>query len=231
MTPDVSARDRSDAKRDAGVRAASLVESGMILGLGTGSTAGFAVEAIARRLERGELRDIVGIPTSKRTREHAEALSVPLSTLDEHPDVDLMIDGADEIDPQGQLIKGGGGALLWEKMVATASKKLVIVADPTKLVDQLGLTCPLPVEVVTFGWRAHIDPIRELGGDAVRRVGPDGSPFVTDEGHFILDCRFARGIDDPFGLERALRHRPGVVVTGLFLDMAPDVIIGTSGPG
>ncbi len=216
-------------KRDAAERAVQLVCSGMVLGLGTGSTAKFAVEAIGRRLASGELEALTAVPTSNQTRDLARSLGIPLTTLDEHPVVDLTIDGADEIDPAENLIKGGGGALLREKIVATASRKLVIVADETKLVERLGASFPLPIEVVRFGWKAHAAPLRELGAEPELRRNAAGSPYETDEGHYILDCRFAGGIPDPALVERTLRSRPGVVETGLFLGMSPEVIVGRSG--
>jgi ribose 5-phosphate isomerase A len=220
--------DRDRAKRRAALQAASRVESGMIVGLGTGSTAWFAVEEIGRRLQAGELSDVAGIPTSRATRDHAAALGIPLTTLEAHPEVDLTIDGADEVDPEGNLIKGHGGALLWEKIVASASRRLVIVVDPAKQVRRLGTTRALPVEVVAFGWTTHEPAIRALGATATLRRTPSGGPFVTDEGHYIVDCTFPGGIADLEAVERALKRRPGVVETGLFLGFRPEVIVGTA---
>jgi ribose 5-phosphate isomerase A len=217
---------QTEAKRRAGVEAAGRVESGMIVGLGTGSTAVFAVEEIGRRLGAGQLARIVGVPTSVATERLASGLGIPLGTLEEHPVVDLTIDGADEVDPDGQLIKGLGGALLREKMVATASRRMVIVVDASKLVDRLGTRAPLPVEVVTFAAGAHTGAIRALGAEPELRRTPTGQPYRTDEGHVILDCRFAGGIADPRAVQAALRARPGVVETGLFLDLRPEVIVG-----
>ncbi len=214
------------AKRDAALRAVDFVESGMIVGLGTGSTAALVVEEIARRLSDGALRDIVGVPTSNATHQQALLHGVPLTTLDDAPAVDLTIDGADEVDPDGNLIKGLGGALLREKMVASASKMLVIVVDESKLVPRLGTRAPLPVEVVSFGAGSHDAALRALGAVPTLRVGDDGKPYTTDEGHRIIDCRFASGIEDPTALERALRERAGIVGTGLFLGMSPEVIVG-----
>jgi ribose 5-phosphate isomerase A len=215
-----------DAKRRAAVEAVDRVESGMVVGLGTGSTARLAVEEIGRRLEAGRLVDLVGIPTSMATHQQALLCGIPVGTLEDHPVVDLTIDGADEVDPDGQLIKGMGGALLREKIVATASERMVIVVDPSKLVTRLGTRSPLPVEVVTFGAGAHADAIRSLGADPhIRRTG-DGELFRSDEGHLIVDCRFPAGIGDPHAVHAALRARPGVVETGLFLDLRPEVIVG-----
>lgn len=216
-------------KRDAAEAAVERVSSGMVLGLGTGSTAVYAVEAIGRRHAEGALRDIVGIPTSRETEALARRLGIPLTTLDEHPRVDLTIDGADEVDPAGNLIKGGGGALLWEKIVAAATRRYVIVVDESKLVDRLGARFPLPVEVMPFGWRTHLEPIRALGAEPTRREDASGAPFATDGGHYILDCRFQGGMTDPHEADRVLHSRPGVVETGLFLDMHPEVIVGRGG--
>ena len=211
-------------KRQAAERAVELVEDGMRLGLGTGSTARLVLEALAARRSRGELSDVVGVPTSVDTRDHAERLGIPLATLDEVPRLDLTLDGADEVDPGLELIKGLGGALLWEKIVASATERLVIVVDESKLVDRLGTRSPLPVEVVPFGWRTVVPAIEALGGEpALRRS--DGDPFVTDGGHYILDCGFAGGIEDPAGLEDALRRWPAVVETGLFIGMAATVVV------
>jgi len=218
----------AEAKRQAALRAVARVQSGMVLGLGTGSTARFAVEEIGRRLGAGELRDIVGVPTSLATRELATRVGIPLTTLNDHPALDLTIDGADEVDPDGNLIKGHGAALLWEKIVAGASKKLVIVVDPGKLVKRLGTKCALPVEVVRFGWRTHEAAIRALGADPQLKRGPDGQPVSTDEGHYLIHCAFPGGIADPPAVDLTLKRRPGVVETGLFLGFHPEVIVGTA---
>jgi len=215
-----------EAKRQAALEAVSHIESGMVVGLGTGSTAALMLEELARQLGAGELRDIVGIPTSNATHQHAVLLGVPLGTLEDHPVVDLTVDGADEVDPDGELIKGMGGALLREKIVATASRRLVIAVDESKLVPRLGTRSPLPVEVVAFGAGTQLGALRALGADPVIRKGPDGLPFRTDEGHLLIECRFADGISSPATVARVLRARPGVVETGLFLGMHPTVIVG-----
>ena len=220
--------DPSELKRQAAGRAVELVEPGMRLGLGTGSTARLVLEALAARRQRGELEDIVGVPTSTDTREHARQLGIPLTTLDEEIRLDMTLDGADEVDPGLDLIKGLGGALLWEKIVAAATDRLVIVVDESKLVDRLGTTSPVPVEVVPFGWRTLLDPIDALGGEAALRRGADDEPFVTDGGHYILDCRFPAGLEDPHALQDRLRSWPAVVESGLFLDMADTVVVGTA---
>jgi len=216
---------RAAAKRDAAVRAVDAVQPGMVVGLGTGSTAAFAIEEVGRRLAGGLLRDIVGIPTSNASHRLALECGVPLSTLERHPEVDVTIDGADEIDPAGRVLKGGGGALLREKIVATRSARWILVIDPTKLVPRLGARYPLPVEVVTFGWQGHFDALRALGAEPALRSGGE-HPFVTDEGHYLIDARFPNGIADPDAVHRTLRARPGVVDTGLFLGLTSDVIVG-----
>jgi ribose 5-phosphate isomerase A len=206
-------------------RGASLVESGMVLGLGSGSTATLAVQAIGRRLCEGGLRNVVGVPSSSAIAAVARESGVPLTTLEAHPVLDLDLDGADEVDPNLNLIKGLGGALLWEKVVAAASRRVVIFVDESKLVDRLGTKARLPVEVIPFGWRTHLAFIESLGGKPELRTMPDGRPFVTDEGNYILHCRFD-GIADPAALDAKLLTRAGVVGTGLFLGIAHQVIIG-----
>jgi ribose 5-phosphate isomerase A len=213
-------------KRDAAVRAVDLVRPGMVVGLGSGSTARLALEEIARRLAEGSLRQVVGVPTSLATAELARARGVPLADLDERPVLDLTIDGADEVGPGGQLLKGGGGALVREKVVAAASRRLVIAVDESKQVDRLGRRQPLPVAVTPFGWSTHLDAVRALGGDPALRRDAAGRPYASDEGLYILDCRFPDGIAEPAAVERTLKARPGVVDTGLFLGFAPEVIVG-----
>ena len=217
---------QDEQKRQAAERAVELVEDGMKLGLGTGSTARRVLEALAARREKGELADIVGVPTSTATESYARELGIPLATLDDVTRLDLTLDGADEVDGRLDLIKGLGGALLWEKIVAAATDRLVIVVDESKLVDRLGTTAPLPVEVVPFGWRTLLEPVRALGAEPTLRLNDDGSPFTTDGGHNILDCRFEGGIEDAEAVESRLTRRPGVVETGLFLGMAETVVVG-----
>lgn len=219
--------DTEALKRAAAERAAEWIRDGMTLGLGTGSTVRHLLDVIAERRAAGEWRGVVGVPTSEDTAERSRRLGIPLATLDERPRVDLTIDGADEVDPQLNLIKGLGGALLWEKIVATASRRLVILADGSKLVPRLGTKAPLPIEVVPFGWRSHLEFIRTLHGEPTLRTAGDGKPYVTDEGNYILDSRF-EGIANPAALERALLTSAGIVGTGLFLGMVEQVIIGTA---
>ena len=216
-------------KRAAAERAAALATDGMRLGLGTGSTAAHFVTLLGERV-RGGLR-IVGVPTSEATRGQAEREGIPLTTLDETPELDLTVDGADEIDDELHLIKGGGGALLREKIVAAASRRMIVIADGSKWVMRLG-RFPLPIEVVPFGLRATERAVqaavRKAGCDGELRLrrGAKGEPFVTDGGHYILDAHLGH-IDDPRALAAALAAVPGVVEHGLFLGLATGAILAT----
>lgn len=203
-------------KELAGRAAAQLVRDADVVGLGTGSTAYFTVLALGERVKTG--LKIVGIPTSNATAELARAVGIPLSTLDQHPVIDIDIDGADEIDPQLRLIKGGGGALLREKVIAAASKKMVVIADSSKLSPALG-KFPLPVEVIDFARTVVERKIATLGASVKWRTRPDGSPYLTDNGNPILDCSFGK-IADPPALARVLSDLPGVVEHGLFIGLA-----------
>ncbi len=222
----MNADRQNDAKQRAALQAVDLVVSGMVLGLGSGSTAVLVVDELGRRLRDGRLSDIVGVPTSRATHERAVRAGVPVTDLDSRPVLDLSIDGADEVDPEGNLIKGLGAALLREKIVATASRHLAIVVDASKLVERLGTRAPLPVEVVPFGHRSHDALFAELGGRPLLRVTTSGAPLVTDEGHWIIDVRFDGGIAAPDEVARRLKLHPGIVETGLFLGMRPTVIVG-----
>lgn len=197
----------------------------MKLGLGTGSTARHVVELLAERQQRGELRNIVGVPTSQQTAKQAIDLGIKITTLNDTPELDLGIDGADEVDSDLNLIKGLGGALLWEKIVAAACARLVIVVDDSKLVKRLGTRGPLPVEVVPFGWSTQLRAVQNLGARAILRRNRDGSAFITDGGHHIIDCAFADGIENPHELDAKLHLRPGIVETGLFLGMTAAVVV------
>lgn len=223
-----AAADRDAQKRAAAAQAVALIESGMRVGLGTGSTARHVVDLLGEALRQGVVRDVVGVPTSRATEEQARSLGIPLSTLDETTSLDLTIDGTDEVDPSLDLIKGLGGALLWEKIVARASDRLIVVADDSKEVARLGSRAPLPVEVVPFGWRTHLDALVGAGGKPVLRTTGDDVPFVSDGGHYIIDLHFADGITDAAALETTLRARAGVVETGLFIGMATAVMIATA---
>jgi ribose 5-phosphate isomerase A len=216
---------RDEQKRQAAEAAVAEVEDGMVLGLGTGSTAELAIEALAARVAAG-LR-VVGLPTSERTAALARRLGVPLADFATHPRIDLTIDGADEVEPGSlALIKGRGGALLREKIVAAASRRMLVVVDQAKLVDHLGRG-PLPVEVVAFGWQATLARLEALGVRPSLRRAPDGNSFVTDGGNHVADCG-AGAIADPEALDHRLRAIVGVVETGLFLGLATRVVAATS---
>lgn len=212
---------KSDQEKEAAARASlQFVKDGQIVGLGTGSTAAYFIKLLADEVKRG-LR-IRGIPTSVRSGELAASLGIPLTTLDECQEIAVTVDGADEVDPQLRLIKGGGGAMLREKIVASATRQLVIVADATKQVPVLG-RFPLPVEVIRFAQALVTKEIAALGAQVSVRMGADGKPFVTDENNHILDCRFGQ-IPDADRLARQLSDMPGVVEHGLFIGMASVVL-------
>jgi ribose 5-phosphate isomerase A len=216
--------DRDALKRAAAEAAVELVQDGMVVGLGTGSTAAFAVEALARRHRQG-LR-FVGIPTSERTAAQARAAGIPLSSFAEHRQIDLTIDGADEVERGTlNLIKGLGGALLREKIVANASRRLAIVVDGAKLVDRLGTHAPVPVEVVAFGLDVTRASLEVFAAEVRPRLSPSGEPFVTDGGNRILDCGFGGPIADPARLEDRIRRIVGVVESGLFIGRADPVFV------
>jgi ribose 5-phosphate isomerase A len=224
----VGGTQADDLKRAAAVRAADWVESGMTLGLGTGSTIRFLLEELADRMKGGRLAEIRGVPTSEDTARRSRELGIPLLTLEEAGNLDLTIDGADEVDPERRLIKGLGGALLREKIVAAASRRLVIIVDSSKIVQRLGTRSPLPVEVEPFGGRVHEPFFRDVGATPELRLDADGNPFRTDGGHLIYDCYFPEGIADPEDLERRLDSRPGIIESGLFLGMASHVVVARS---
>jgi ribose 5-phosphate isomerase A len=219
-----SLEDARDAlKRQAAESAVALVQDGMIVGLGTGSTAAFAIEALARRHRRG-LR-FVGIPTSERTAAWAVAAGIPLTSFAVHQEIDLTIDGADEVERGTcNLIKGLGGALLHEKIVAAASRQLAIIVDGAKLVDRLGTHAPVPVEVVEFGLQPTWAALEALGASVRPRHSSTGDPFVTDSGNRILDCQFD-SIPDPTQLEERIGRVVGVVESGLFINRADWVFV------
>ncbi|PYX50955.1 MAG: ribose 5-phosphate isomerase A [Acidobacteria bacterium] len=211
----------NDQEKEAAARASlKYVKEGQVVGLGTGSTAAFFIRLLAEQVKNG-LR-IRGIPTSVRSREMAEELGIPLTTLDECQEIAVTVDGADEVDPQLRLIKGGGGAMLREKIVASATKQLVIVADASKQVSVLG-KFPLPVEVIQFAQALVAKRITKLGAQVSVRKAADGNPYVTDEKNHILDCHFGK-IPDADGLARELSEMPGVVEHGLFIGMASVVL-------
>ena len=209
-------------KERAAQHAATLVQDGMLIGLGTGSTAFVLLEALAARTRQG--LHFTGIPTSEATAAHARQLGIPLASLDDGLRPDMTIDGADEVDPRLDLIKGFGGALLREKIVATAAAQLVIIVDESKIVERLGSRNTVPVEVVTFGWVPTAVALRALGGTVERRMAGD-RPFLTDSGNYLLDCHFGP-IDRPAALGAQIKALTGVVDHGLFLGMAGTVIVG-----
>jgi ribose 5-phosphate isomerase A len=214
-------------KKAAAEKAVERVKSGMVLGLGTGSSAKYAVIKIGELWQAGALTGIVGIPTSEGTVTLANQYGLPLATLDEYPLIDLAIDGADEIDPQLNLIKGLGGALLREKMIESATRHFIVVADSSKRVEKLGTRAPVPVEVVQFCWKTSARWLESLGCTPAIRGG-EAHPYITDNGNYILDCRFPNGIDEPIELAATLKERPGVVEHGLFLGLAAEAIVATT---
>ena len=215
---------KDELKRQAAWRAVEFATAGMVLGLGHGSTTAFAVERIAELRRDGGLPGIVCIPCSKEVARQAEGLGLPLTTLDDHPSIDLTIDGADEVDGAMDLIKGGGGALLREKIVADASTREIIIVDASKMSARLGTRFALPVEVVPFGWRVEAAALESLGAHVLRRGGDD--PFLSDQGNYILDCDFGP-IESPAELAKRLDARPGIVAHGLFVDLATDLVVAS----
>jgi ribose 5-phosphate isomerase A len=221
----MDALEQNQWKKAAAEAAAKLVEDGMVVGLGTGSTAAYFVAALGWRVAGANLR-ITGIPTSEHTGEQARSLKIPLTSFAEHNRIDLTVDGADEIEKETlYLIKGHGGALLREKIVAAASKRMIVIADETKLSARLGSLVTVPVEVVQFGWQATQRRLRELSGNPTLRLGKDGQPYVTDGGHYIIDCAFGP-MENPKDTAHHLDHVVGAVEHGLFLNYAREVFVG-----
>ena len=210
----------------AATAATAMIGDGHIVGLGSGSTASIALNILAQRVREG-LR-IIGIATSKKTEKDARRLGIPLSTLAEHARIDVTLDGADEVEIDSfNLLKGRGGALLREKIVASASAQLIVVVDETKIVDHLGVLSSVAIEVVPFGWRSTARRIETIGASVAVRTAREGKPFVTDDGNYILDCAFGT-LDDPEALQRQLDGTVGIVEHGLFLGMASKIIVGGS---
>jgi ribose 5-phosphate isomerase A len=227
----MSAPGESDVarfKRLAAERAVESIQPGMVVGLGSGSTAAFVVHRLAALRAEGKLTDVVGVPTSVGTEELARSLGVPLTTLEEHPVLDLTLDGADEVDARLRLIKGGGGALLREKIVAQASRRVLIMVDAGKLSPRLGTHWPVPVEVLPFGWSSQALFLAGLGARLTRREGLEGAPYRTDQGNFILDCAFGP-IGHPEELAARLEARAGIVEHGLFIGLTSELVV--AGPG
>jgi ribose 5-phosphate isomerase A len=213
-------------KHMAAEEAVRRIESGMVIGLGTGSTTDFALRLIAERIQAGQLRDLRGIPSSLQTERRANELGIPLTNFMEEPVLDLTIDGADEIDPNLRLIKGGGAALLREKIVAQASRYLIIIADESKMSPQLGTKSALPVEILPFGFGAIVAMIQGMGASVELRIDPTGEPVETDQGNWILDCDFGP-IEDADALGENLKRNAGIIEHGLFLDLAKEVILAS----
>jgi ribose 5-phosphate isomerase A len=227
----MSAPGESDVarfKRLAAERAVESIQEGMVVGLGSGSTSAFVVHRLAALRAEGKLTGVVGVPTSVGTEELARSLGVPLTTLEEHPELDLTLDGADEVDPALRLIKGGGGALLREKIVAQASRRVLIVVDAGKLSPRLGTQWPVPVEVLPFGWRSQALFLERLGARVTPRQGREGAPYRTDQGNFILDCAFGP-LEHPEELATRLEARAGIVEHGLFIGLTSELVV--AGPG
>ncbi|MEM4258713.1 MAG: ribose-5-phosphate isomerase RpiA [Candidatus Thermoplasmatota archaeon] len=216
--------EQEELKRRAAEKAVEYVEDGMVLGLGTGSTVEYMVKKLAEKIREG--LTIQAVPTSVKTKKLAAEYKIPLVDFDECTMLDLTIDGADEVDSNLNLIKGGGGALTREKIVAFHSKKVIIIVDETKIVKGLGCDTPVPVEVVKFGWKATQKTLEELSGCTaeLRRIVDE--PFITDNSNYIIDCDFGK-IDDPDVLEKELNNIPGVVENGLFIGLADEVIVGS----
>jgi len=218
--------DQDSLKRKAAEKAVEHIESGMILGFGTGSTFNHVLYILSEKLKSGEIENIVGVPTSEKTLALAEELHISCSTLLEYPILDLTIDGADEVDSRLNLIKGGGGALLREKIIAQASKKYIIVVDESKLSDNLGEKWAVPVEVIKIALEVETNFLQSLGAEVKLRKNKNDEPFITDESNYILDANFGI-INNPNELTETLNKRAGIVEHGLFLDMADQVIVAS----
>ena len=210
-------------KKLAGEKAVEHIKDGMILGLGTGSTVKYTLEKLGELIKEGF--EIKGIPTSMHTKKLAKEYNIPLTTLNENPEIDLTIDGADEVDSKLNLIKGGGGALTREKIIAYHSKKEIIVIDDSKVVKALGIDFPLPVEVIKYGWTSTKKVLEKFDCTVELRTIV-GEPFITDNSNYILDCEFER-IEDPEQLEKDINNIPGVVENGLFIGLVDEVIVGS----
>ena len=215
--------EQEEMKKLAAEKAVEYVEDGMILGLGTGSTVEYALKKLGERVKGG--LKVKGIPTSMHTRKLAKDYKIPLTSLEENPEIDLTIDGADEVASNLNLIKGGGGALTKEKIIASNSKKEIIIVDDSKVVKALGIDCPLPVEVVKFGWQSTKKALEKFGCTVELRKIMD-EPFITDNSNYILDCDFEH-ITEPEQMEKDINNIPGVVENGLFIGLVDEVIVGS----
>jgi ribose 5-phosphate isomerase A len=214
-------------KKEAGISSVDLIRPGMVLGLGTGSTTRFALIEIAARLKDGRLKDILGIPSSKDTEKHARELGIPITSFDERQEIDLTIDGADEVDPDLNLIKGGGGALLREKVMAQSSRRNVMIVDESKLSPALGTHFPVPVEVIPFAWKPIAKFLMSLGAEPILRMKEDSTPYTTDQNNYIIDSKFGP-ISNLNDLALKLGQKAGIAEFGLFIGTASEVIVATS---
>ncbi|HUV91593.1 MAG TPA: ribose-5-phosphate isomerase RpiA [Anaerolineales bacterium] len=212
-------------KQGAAKVALGYVRSGMMIGLGTGSTTRFFIDMLGEEIQKGSLSGIQAVPTSDATAEQARLLGIPLTTLSENSQLDLAVDGADEVDPKLNLIKGLGGALLREKVVEIHAMRFIVVVDESKIVPRLGVRGPLPVEIIPFEAHAHVAWLNTLECQAKLLLEEDGSPVGTDNGNYLAYCWFSDGIPDPYMLARTLADRPGIVEHGLFLGMADTVVV------
>ena len=217
-----------NTKQQAASRALDFVRDGMVIGLGTGSTTSYFIKMLGERIQSGSLRDIRGVPTSEHSAKRAQALGIPLTSLADYSEIDLAVDGADEVDPNLNLIKGMGRALLREKIVEIHARLFLVIVDDSKLVSRLGMRSPLPVEILPFESAAHLRWLSTLGCQTELWRENDGSPVVTDNGNYLATCRFENGIPDPYLLAHQLSMRPGIVEHGLFLDMAGKAIVAGS---
>jgi ribose 5-phosphate isomerase A len=214
-------------KQAVAAAAVEQIQDGMVLGLGSGSTAALMIQALGAKLASGELRDITGVTTSFQGEVLAAELGIPLQSLNAIERIDLAIDGADEVDPSFQLIKGGGACHVQEKLVARRAERFVVVVDASKLVDTLNLGFLLPVEVLPGAWRQVMGQLAAMGGDAQLRMAvKKAGPVVTDQGNLVLDVKFSEGISDPVGLEKEINNLPGVLENGLFVNLADQVLVG-----
>ena len=218
---------QNQMKQAVALAAVDQIENGMILGLGSGSTAALMIEALAMKIKSGEIKDVVGVTTSFQGEVLASELGIPLKSLSSVSGIDLAIDGADEVDPKFQLIKGGGACHVQEKLVAALAKKFIVVVDSTKLVKKLNLDFKLPVEVLPSAWKQVQKKLHDLGGKGnLRMAQKKAGPIVTDQGNLILDLSFRHGIDQPDLLESQINNIPGVLENGLFVNLTDQVLVG-----
>ena len=218
---------QNQMKQAVALAAVDQIENGMILGLGSGSTAALMIEALAVKIKSGEIKDVVGVTTSFQGEVLASELGIPLKSLSSVSSIDLAIDGADEVDPRFQLIKGGGACHVQEKLVAALAKKFIVVVDSTKLVKKLNLDFKLPVEVLPSAWKQVQKTLQDLGGEGnLRMAQKKAGPIVTDQGNLILDLSFSNGIDQPELLESQINNIPGVLENGLFVNLTDQVLVG-----